>query len=65
MLDSLLHLAIFVAVVGVVGVVAVAIVERMAGSAAPLIRRRHMLVAAAVLAVAVVAERIYHMVGGR
>ena len=62
LLDSLIHLAIFIASVGAVGVVAVAVVERIAGSGTPVIRRRHILVAFAVLAAAVVAERIYHIV---
>jgi len=62
LLDTLLHLAIFIASIGVVGVVAVAVVERIAGSGTPVIRRPHLLVALAVLAAAVVAERIYHLV---
>ncbi len=61
LLDSLLHLAIFIASVGALGVVAVAVVERIAGSGTPVIKKRHVFVAFAVLAAAVVAERIYHI----
>ena len=62
MLDSLLHLAIFIASVGAVGVVGVAVIERVAGSESPLIKGRHVVIAIAVVAAAVVAERIYHLV---
>ena len=61
-LDSLLHLAIFIVSVGVVGVFAVAVIERMAGSGSPLIKRRHLVGTIVVLAVVVLAERIYHLV---
>ena len=62
LLDSLLHLAIFIAAVGAVGVVAVAVIERVAGSESPLIKRHHVVIAIAVVAAAIVAERIYHLV---
>jgi hypothetical protein len=63
-LEKLLDLALFIAVVGTAGVVAVAVVERLAAASSPLIRRRHIVITAAVLLAAIAAERIFHLVEG-
>lgn len=63
-LERLLDLALFLALVGVVGIIAVAIVERLTGSGSALIRRRHIVFAFGVLVVFFVAERIYHLAEG-
>lgn len=60
--ENLLHLALYVASLGLIGVVATAIVERMIGSSTPLVGRRHILIAAIVLAAVVGAELLYHAV---
>ena len=60
--DKLLHLALFVAALGFVGVGAVAVLERVAETAQPVLRRNHLVVAAVVLAALVIAERVYHLV---
>lgn len=64
LLERLLDLAVFLAVVGVAGVIAVAIVERLTGSGSALIRRRQIVIAFAVLVAVVLAERIYHVAEG-
>jgi hypothetical protein len=61
-LDKLLHLGLFIAALGFVGVGAVAVLERVVGSAAPVVRRVHLGVALAAVTLFAAAERLYHAV---
>ena len=64
-IGNLLHLVIFVTGAGVLGVTALAVIERLAGGASPpRIGGRHLLLAAGVLALAIVVEVSFHLLGG-
>jgi hypothetical protein len=62
--ENLLHLALFIGAAGVIGVVAVAVLERLAGSVTPFVRRRHIAAAIGIFVALVAAEELHHHVGG-
>jgi hypothetical protein len=61
LLDTMLDLAVFVAVIAFFGTVATAILERLVGSPKPAVRRVHVVVALALLIALAAADRIYHL----
>jgi len=60
--ESLLHLGVFIALAALVGVGAVAVVERLAGTSTPIVKRPHVLIAAAVLVVFIVADVLHDLI---
>lgn len=61
LVDKLLHLGLFVAAIGFAGVAAVAVLERVVGSKAPVMRVLHLVVAGGAVVTFAVAERVYHL----
>lgn len=60
--DRVLHLLIFVAAAGLLGVLALGALERLVDGTSRVVRTRVALVPAALLALLVTVERLYHLV---
>jgi hypothetical protein len=59
--ESLLHLGVFVALAALVGIGALAVIERLAGSGRPIVRLVHIAIAAGILVLFVAADLIHDL----